>query len=96
MESFKQNAKFNDIEPMDNKWMLVLSLGTGIASMDAPKYDAVTANNWGMLDWIFLNGTHHFLMLVGKRVPMWLIFMFLLFSEPLGAKKIIFAFRMTG
>ncbi|KAG4153871.1 hypothetical protein ERO13_D03G020600v2 [Gossypium hirsutum] len=56
MESFKQNAKFNDIEPMDNKRMLVLSLGTGIASMDAPKYDAVTANNWGMLDWIFLNG----------------------------------------
>ncbi|TYI88985.1 hypothetical protein E1A91_D03G021700v1 [Gossypium mustelinum] len=56
MESFKQNMKFNDIEPMDNKRMLVLSLGTGIASMDAPKYDAVTANNWGMLDWIFLNG----------------------------------------
>ncbi|MFQ6668311.1 hypothetical protein Gotur_034001 [Gossypium turneri] len=56
MESFKQNAKFNDIEPMDNKRMLVLSLGTGIASMDAPKYDAVTANNWGMRDWIFLNG----------------------------------------
>ncbi|KAB2036721.1 hypothetical protein ES319_D03G020900v1 [Gossypium barbadense] len=56
MESFKQNAKFNDIEPMDNKRMLVLSIGTGIASMDAPKYDAVTANNWGMLDWIFLNG----------------------------------------
>ncbi|MBA0608319.1 hypothetical protein Godav_020554 [Gossypium davidsonii] len=56
MESFKQNAKFNDIEPMDNKRMLVLSLGTGVASMDAPKYDAATANNWGMLDWIFLNG----------------------------------------
>ncbi|KAG8497520.1 hypothetical protein CXB51_008834 [Gossypium anomalum] len=56
MESFKQNAKFKDIEPMDNKRMLVLSLGTGIASIDAPKYDVVTANNWGMLDWIFHNG----------------------------------------
>ncbi|KAH1113467.1 hypothetical protein J1N35_006845 [Gossypium stocksii] len=55
-ESFKQNAKFNDIGPMDNKRMLVLSLGTGIASMDAPKYDVVTANNWGMLDWVFHNG----------------------------------------
>ncbi|KAL1183515.1 hypothetical protein V6Z11_A02G188300, partial [Gossypium hirsutum] len=56
MESFKQNAKFKDIEPMDNKRMLVLSLGTGSASIDVPKYDVVTANNWGMLDWIFHNG----------------------------------------
>ncbi|KAA3457471.1 patatin-like protein 3 isoform X2 [Gossypium australe] len=56
MESFKQNAKFNDIEPMDNKRMLVLSLGTGIACMDPPLYDADKANNWGMLDWTFHNG----------------------------------------
>ncbi|XP_022741794.1 patatin-like protein 3 [Durio zibethinus] len=56
MEIMKKNADFIDIEPMDSKRMLVLSLGTGTAHMDAPKYDAVTANNWSMSDWIFRNG----------------------------------------
>ncbi|XVF15597.1 hypothetical protein REPUB_Repub09cG0168100 [Reevesia pubescens] len=56
MDIVKRNANFSDIEPMDSKRMLVLSLGTGTTSMDTPKYDAVTASNWSMLDWIFHNG----------------------------------------
>ena len=52
----KRNADFSDFEQMDSKRMLVLSLGTGTNSKDSPKYDAVTANNWSMSDWIFHNG----------------------------------------
>ncbi|KAK6237607.1 hypothetical protein QUC31_003076 [Theobroma cacao] len=57
MEIMKRNADFIDIEPMDSKRMLVLSLGTGTTPMDAPKYDAVKASNWNMSDWIFHNGS---------------------------------------
>ncbi|XWS45299.1 hypothetical protein CRYUN_Cryun15aG0124900 [Craigia yunnanensis] len=37
----KRNADFMDIEPMVNKRMLVLSLGTGTTPMDAPNSDMV-------------------------------------------------------
>lgn len=52
-----RKAHFKDVEPMDSKRMLVLSLGTGTTSMDAPKYDAVKASNWSMLDWLSHQGS---------------------------------------
>ncbi|XVE87174.1 hypothetical protein DITRI_Ditri18aG0094800 [Diplodiscus trichospermus] len=61
MEIMKQNADFSDIEPMDSNRMLVLSLGTGTNHIDAPKYDAATANKWSKSDWIFNNGNTPFL-----------------------------------
>uniref|UniRef100_A0A5B7BX65 Patatin n=1 Tax=Davidia involucrata TaxID=16924 RepID=A0A5B7BX65_DAVIN len=49
------NFQFVDIEPMDSKRMLVLSLGTGAAKQEE-KYSAATASKWGLLNWVYDNG----------------------------------------
>ncbi|KAK4840609.1 hypothetical protein QYF36_013693 [Acer negundo] len=40
---------------MDSKQMLVLSLGTGEAKKEK-KYNAATASEWGLLNWVYDNG----------------------------------------
>ncbi|KAG8384413.1 hypothetical protein BUALT_Bualt04G0115400 [Buddleja alternifolia] len=45
-----------DIEPMDNKRMLVLSLGTGSAKFEE-KYNTKDAAKWGLLGWVYDRGT---------------------------------------
>ncbi|GFZ18737.1 hypothetical protein Acr_27g0004760 [Actinidia rufa] len=47
--------KFSDMEPSGSNRMLVLSLGTGAAKQEE-KYNAPTASQWGMLNWVFNNG----------------------------------------
>ncbi|XP_057482754.1 patatin-like protein 1 [Actinidia eriantha] len=47
--------KFSDMEPSGSNRMLVLSLGTGAAKQEE-KYNASTASQWGMLNWVFNNG----------------------------------------
>ncbi|POO02751.1 Patatin-related protein [Trema orientale] len=45
------------VEPvMDGKRMLVLSLGTGAAKLEE-KYNAAKASEWGLINWIFNNGS---------------------------------------
>ncbi|KAG8384417.1 hypothetical protein BUALT_Bualt04G0115800 [Buddleja alternifolia] len=44
-----------DIEPMDSKRMLVLSLGTGLAQHEE-KYNAKDAARWGLLGWVYNKG----------------------------------------
>ncbi|KAM7507067.1 hypothetical protein LguiA_017520 [Lonicera macranthoides] len=50
------NVQFVQIEPMDCTRMLVLSLGTGIAKHEG-KYNAVTASKWGLINWVYDNGS---------------------------------------
>ena len=40
---------------MESKQMLVLSLGTGEAKKEQ-KYNAATASQWGLLNWVYDNG----------------------------------------
>ncbi|TXG59507.1 hypothetical protein EZV62_014080 [Acer yangbiense] len=40
---------------MESKQMLVLSLGTGEAKKEQ-KYNAATASQWGLLNWVYNNG----------------------------------------
>lgn len=54
-EILKQNTEFVEIEPMDSRRMLVLSLGTGEAKHEE-KYDAAVASKWGMIDWLYDSG----------------------------------------
>ncbi|KAA8531731.1 hypothetical protein F0562_006552 [Nyssa sinensis] len=49
------NFQFVDIEPMDNKTMLVLSLGTGAAKQEQ-KYNATIASKWSLFDWVYYKG----------------------------------------
>ncbi|KAK1422021.1 hypothetical protein QVD17_24859 [Tagetes erecta] len=48
--------KFSDIESIDGRRMLVLSLGTGIPKR-SEKYNAQRAARWGLLNWVFDNGS---------------------------------------
>ncbi|KAI3760917.1 hypothetical protein L1987_51319 [Smallanthus sonchifolius] len=48
--------KFSDIESIDGSRMLVLSLGTGMPKR-SEKYDAKRASRWGLLNWVFDNGS---------------------------------------
>ncbi|KAM1048077.1 hypothetical protein ACFX1X_027593 [Malus domestica] len=43
-------------EPMDATRLLVLSLGTGAAKNEA-KYNAANASKWGLINWVFDNGS---------------------------------------
>jgi hypothetical protein len=52
-ELLMQKAEFGD--SIDNKKMLVVSLGTGGAKY-AEKYTAPTASKWGLLNWVYENG----------------------------------------
>ncbi|XP_059282529.1 patatin-like protein 3 isoform X2 [Lycium ferocissimum] len=54
-EIMMRNYQYEDMETMDNKKMLVLSLGTGIGKHHG-KYNAVSASKWGSLGWIYNNG----------------------------------------
>ncbi|XP_059623824.1 patatin-like protein 3 isoform X2 [Cornus florida] len=49
------NYEFVEMEPMESKRMLVLSLGTGAAKREK-KYNATTASRWGLLSWVYDNG----------------------------------------
>lgn len=48
--------KFSDMESIDGRRMLVLSLGTGMPKR-AEKYNSRTASRWGLLNWVFDNGS---------------------------------------
>ncbi|KAF5766265.1 putative patatin-like phospholipase domain, Acyl transferase/acyl hydrolase/lysophospholipase [Helianthus annuus] len=48
--------KFSDIESIDGRQMLVLSLGTGMPKR-SERYDAHKASRWGLLNWVFDNGS---------------------------------------
>ncbi|OMO56728.1 Patatin/Phospholipase A2-related protein [Corchorus capsularis] len=54
-EIMKQNTEFVEIEPMDSRKMLVLSLGAGEAKHEE-KYTASSASKWGLLEWLFNGG----------------------------------------
>lgn len=54
-EILKQNTGFVEIDPMDSRRMLVLSLGTGEAKHES-KYNAGIASKWGMIDWLYDGG----------------------------------------
>ncbi|KAK4733556.1 hypothetical protein R3W88_007817 [Solanum pinnatisectum] len=47
--------KYEQMETMDSKKMLVLSLGTGIGKHQG-KYNAASASKWGLLGWVYNNG----------------------------------------
>lgn len=49
------NFEYEEMETMDSKKMLVLSLGTGIGKHQG-KYNAETASKWGLLGWVYNNG----------------------------------------
>lgn len=49
-------SRIPNMEPLDSKKMLVLSLGTGIPKQEE-KYTAKEAARWGMLGWIFSDGS---------------------------------------
>ncbi|KAM7507053.1 hypothetical protein LguiA_017506 [Lonicera macranthoides] len=55
-EVLKGNFQSVQIEPTDCTRMLVLSLGTGIAKHEE-KYNIATASKWGLLNWIYDNGS---------------------------------------
>lgn len=53
----KRRQEAGDMEPMmSGKRMLVLSLGTGAAKFEE-KYNAAKASEWGLLGWVFDNGS---------------------------------------
>lgn len=54
-EIFKGNSHVVDMEPLDSKKLVVLSLGTGIPQKEG-KYNAAKASRWGSLSWVYDNG----------------------------------------
>lgn len=53
----KKNSEAGEMEPMmSGKRMLGLSLGTGAAKYEE-KYNAAKASEWGLLGWVFDNGS---------------------------------------
>lgn len=54
--TMKYSTQFPDMAPMDSKRMLVLSLGTGAPKL-AEKYNAKKASEWGLLGWLFDDGS---------------------------------------
>ncbi|CAK9166476.1 unnamed protein product [Ilex paraguariensis] len=53
---FKENPDFFPIKPMDYGRFLVISIGTGSA-MNEHKYNSQKASKWGLLAWVFNNGS---------------------------------------
>lgn len=49
------NFELVDMEPMNTSRMLVLSLGSGMASLEE-KYKVIDATEWGLLGWVYNNG----------------------------------------
>ena len=54
-EILMRNNQFIEMEPVDSKRMLVLSLGTG-APKHEEKYSAAEASKWGLHNWTYNNG----------------------------------------
>ncbi|VFQ75285.1 unnamed protein product [Cuscuta campestris] len=54
-EMMTGNFQFENMERVDTKRMLVLSLGTGTAKNEE-KYTSAAASTWGSLAWVFNNG----------------------------------------
>uniref|UniRef100_A0A1J3IEI8 Patatin n=1 Tax=Noccaea caerulescens TaxID=107243 RepID=A0A1J3IEI8_NOCCA len=52
----KKNPSMGDISPLDYTRFVVISLGTG-SIRKQEKYDAKMASKWGLLGWIFENGS---------------------------------------
>ncbi|KFK30329.1 hypothetical protein AALP_AA7G247700 [Arabis alpina] len=52
----KKNPAMGDISPLDYTRFVVISLGTG-SIRNQEKYNAKMASKWGMLGWIFENGS---------------------------------------
>ncbi|CAL9026808.1 unnamed protein product [Prunus brigantina] len=52
---YRETLKHNS-EPIDATRLLVLSLGTGAAKFEE-KYNATTASKWGLINWVFDNGS---------------------------------------
>lgn len=50
-----RNQDYIDIDPMDTRRMLVLSLGTGAPKNDE-RFSAAKAAKWGILNWILDDG----------------------------------------
>uniref|UniRef100_A0A0E0LVY0 Patatin n=1 Tax=Oryza punctata TaxID=4537 RepID=A0A0E0LVY0_ORYPU len=50
------NQDFFPIKPTDYGKFMILSLGTGTAKIEE-KYDAVHSGKWGMLDWVYHDGS---------------------------------------
>ncbi|POO02756.1 Patatin-related protein [Trema orientale] len=53
--AINKNSEFRDVEPMNGKNLLVLSLGTGTPKQEE-KYNAANASKWGLIKWMFNNG----------------------------------------
>ncbi|CAK9166468.1 unnamed protein product [Ilex paraguariensis] len=53
---FKKNPEFFPIKPMDYGRFLVISIGTGSAKNEH-KYNAKTASKWGLIGWLFNDGS---------------------------------------
>ncbi|CAA7035828.1 unnamed protein product [Microthlaspi erraticum] len=51
-----KNPSMGDISPLDYTRFIVISLGTG-SIRNQEKYDAKMASKWGLLGWIFENGS---------------------------------------
>ncbi|XP_062102056.1 patatin-like protein 3 [Humulus lupulus] len=52
----RKNPDFNPDKPMDYNRFLVVSIGTG-SKRSEQKYDAKMASKWGIISWIFNNGS---------------------------------------
>ncbi|XP_010548411.1 PREDICTED: patatin-like protein 3 isoform X2 [Tarenaya hassleriana] len=52
----KKNPKMGDISPLDYTRFLVISLGTG-SIRNQEKYNATMASKWGLISWIFSDGS---------------------------------------
>ncbi|KAK8663901.1 hypothetical protein V6N13_083706 [Hibiscus sabdariffa] len=57
-EKLKQKSRTPEIETVDGRKMLVLSLGTG-ASPFAEKYNADMVSTWSIVDWVFQSTTYY-------------------------------------
>lgn len=56
--------KLEDMQPLDNTRMLVLSLGTGLGRIEE-KYNAKDAAKWGLLRWVYNDGASPILDIFG-------------------------------
>ncbi|PWA38801.1 PATATIN-like protein 5 [Artemisia annua] len=52
----KEDPNFPEITPMDLRRYLMISLGTG-AQKQQPRFDAKMAAKWGVVEWLFNQGT---------------------------------------
>ena len=55
-QAMKEDPNFFPIKPLDYGRFLVISLGTG-TKMQQAQYDAEMAAEWGVLGWLFNNGS---------------------------------------